>query len=131
MRRDGYGQCFLGPARGLTSAHRASWLLAYGPIPPGLYVLHRCDHKTCVRPSHLFLGTAADNARDRERKGRGNPPRGERAGRAKLTEAQVRHIRSAYAAGARQCDLARELGVHDTSVHYIVVGKTWRHVAAA
>jgi len=49
-----------------TGAHRASWMVHRGPIPDGLWVLHRirCSNKRCVRPSHLYLGTASDNARD-------------------------------------------------------------------
>lgn len=52
-------------------AHRVSWEFSYGPIPDGLWVLHRCDVPGCVRPEHLFLGTAQDNSRDMMRKGRG------------------------------------------------------------
>lgn len=62
---DGYGK------RGDNYAHRLAWEAAFGPIPPGLCVLHRCDVRPCVNPEHLFLGTKGDNARDREAKGRG------------------------------------------------------------
>ena len=51
-------------------AHRVAWTLANGPIPPGLWVLHRCDNPPCVNPSHLFLGTARDNTLDSIAKGR-------------------------------------------------------------
>ena len=51
-------------------AHRVAWILAFGEIPDGLKVLHRCDVKPCINPSHLFLGTDADNMHDRDNKGR-------------------------------------------------------------
>lgn len=49
---------------------RVIYELFIGPIPVGLYVLHRCDMPCCVNPDHLFLGTQKDNISDMMRKGR-------------------------------------------------------------
>src|SRR5437667_3887741 len=50
--------------------HRYVWEITFGPIPKGLCVLHKCDVRNCVRPSHLFLGTKAENVWDCIQKGR-------------------------------------------------------------
>ena len=70
--RKGYGRLGRGHSSGQLLAHRASYELFVGPIPDGMMVLHRCDIPSCVNPEHLFIGTAADNARDEVAKGR-NP----------------------------------------------------------
>lgn len=69
----GYGQFTvrMGRTRKNWIAHRYAWARTFGPIPDGLWVLHRCDNPKCVRPDHLFLGTHADNMADMKAKGRG------------------------------------------------------------
>jgi len=62
----GYGAVWCRPR--LLSAHRLSWFIKNGQIPGGMMVLHRCDNPICVRPSHLYLGTHADNMRDRDKR---------------------------------------------------------------
>jgi len=60
----GYG-CYSG-----LYIHRVAWAVTYGEVPPGMWVLHRCDNPPCFRPDHLFLGTCSDNVRDSVQKGR-------------------------------------------------------------
>lgn len=112
-------------------AHRLSFELATRePVPPGLFVLHRCDTPRCVRPDHLFLGTLADNSADCIAKGR--VARGERNGTSALTDDQVLRIRARYVPGrVKQRDLAREFGVTQATVGRVVRGELWRHVTAA
>jgi hypothetical protein len=68
LNKKGYGRYY---TRGkVFFAHRVSYELFKGEIPPGLLVLHRCDVPTCVNPNHLFVGTHSDNAKDAVAKGR-------------------------------------------------------------
>lgn len=93
--------------------HRVVWELAFGPIPPGLCVCHRCDNPPCCNVEHLFLGTSAENTADRHAKGRTSRKgagdkhaRGERVRTTKLTDAQVAEIR----------DLARTRQLHFSEI---------------
>jgi hypothetical protein len=129
--RNGYGAfgTWDGRSRKAHRAHRYAFELAFGAIEPAsLFVCHRCDNPSCVNPSHLFLGTALDNAQDREAKGRGPGPkvRGERHGAAKLSPADV------YAIRARSTEmlkvLAQEFGVSTEMVYRIRHRKAWAHL---
>jgi hypothetical protein len=114
--------------------HRLMWTVEFGPIPKGLCVCHRCDNLVCCRPSHLFLGTNAQNSADMVVKGRqasgdrnasrlypDRRPRGERHGRAKLSDADVAAIRREYATGETSLRrLGRDYGVTYNRIHQIV-----------
>lgn len=112
-------------------AYRVAYRLLVGPIPPGLSLCHRCDQPLCINPAHLFLGTQADNVADMWRKGRGdrsglrNHLPGSAHPQAVLREADIVAIRR----DARSHrDVARDYGVSKTSISYIRLRKTWRHV---
>ena len=125
-------------------AHRLSWRLSHGPIPPGFLVCHRCDNPPCVRPDHLFLGRSEDNVADMVKKGRHvsrageasgsrrrpeSRPRGEDNVRAKLTTEMVLAIREEFASkGTPKLTLARRYGVNPSTISSIVLRRTWRHV---
>lgn len=51
-------------------AHRVAYEITYGPIPPGLYVMHTCDNPPCSNPRHLRVGTPQENVDDMVAKGR-------------------------------------------------------------
>lgn len=158
LARKGYGH--LRWHRRDLAAHRVAWELTHGSIPDGLWVLHSCPgggNPRCVRPEHLYLGTAMDNARDTWTVGRGprgdehharqDPgsvargdahwtrrrpdlrPYGERSGVARLTASQVLEIRRRYTGKRGELTaLAREYGVHIFTITCVVRRRTWQHL---
>ena len=121
----GYGHMGIPGGKSLY-AHRLSYMLHIGEIPDGLFVLHKCDNPSCVRPSHLFLGTAADNSRDMVRKGRSRS--GEKHPRSTLREIDVVEMRRLYGGGKRICDLAKMFGIGRPAVHQIVNFDRWKGI---
>jgi hypothetical protein len=128
---DGYGQFYL-PGSGSARAHRAAWALTYGAIPAGLFVCHHCDNPVCCNPSHLFLGTALDNNRDRDQKGRAGPhiwhgktekfPRGIDNFTSKMTEEIVAELRRSAETNEV---IGKRLGLSTSAVHRARCGQTW------
>lgn len=108
------------------------------PRPDGMFQLHQCDNPPCWNPGHLRWGTPAENAAEREERGRGVRNRGEKHGNAKLTEAVAQQILDRYNATKhlpqRHPDrpslraLATEFGVTEGSVHPLVNRRTWTHL---
>ncbi len=126
LHRNGYGNVGRGGQNRQTMcAHRASWILHYGPIPDGLYVLHHCDCRSCTRPDHLWLGTQIDNLRDMRNKGRG--ARGERIPNAKLTKQLAEEIRAQYVPEITTMQaLADSYRISLAAVFNVIHNKTWR-----
>lgn len=119
----GYGAIYFN--HHLIPAHRAS-LLIYKKfnIKSKLYVLHRCDNKSCVNPKHLFLGTAYDNYHDSKMKNRNCA--GERHGRSKLKYEQIREIRLLRRQGMTFVAIAKKFGVRHSTIMAIIKGETWK-----
>ena len=120
--RKGYGQFrFKESSR---YAHRVSWMITNGPIPPGMLICHHCDNPSCVNPLHLFVGTPLDNTQDMLAKGRESHRglKGEENPHAKLTREQVNIIRESKQGGS---DLARRFGVSPSTIYLIRKGISW------
>ena len=125
--RHGYGYFCVKPGWP-EHAHRVAWRLTYGNIPEGVYVLHKCDTPSCVRPDHLFLGTQADNMRDAKEKGR--TCRGEDHPGHRLTEQQAQDIRLLVQAGGDSHEtIARRFGISRRLVGMIARRERWKWLA--
>lgn len=110
-------------------AHRVAFFLSYGPFPNALKVCHKCDNPKCCRPDHLFLGTQADNLHDMFRKDRRPSAKGMGTAAAKLTDHQVREIRTRYSAGGHtHRSLAKEYGICHSAIYGIVNRIYWPHI---
>jgi hypothetical protein len=116
----GYGHASFGGR--MMATHRLAFTLAYGAIPKGKHVLHRCGNAACCNPNHLYAGTPLENMRDRDRHGRTTGP--------KLTEPQAIAI-LARQGTATAMEVGREFGVTGTTVYMIWSGRSWKHLHAA
>lgn len=76
----------------------------------GMCVLHTCDVPMCVNPKHLYLGTVADNMRDRDRK--------DRHGMAKVPLPLAYQIVERLDNGENGYDLAKELNLSSSTIYY-------------
>jgi len=140
-RDGGYGSAWMGLK--VRRAHCVSYEIEFEEVKDGLFVLHHCDNRICVRPDHLFLGTHQDNMADKVRKGRQAQGKthgaythpesrriGKLNGRAKLTEKDVSEIRRRYArfgkGGETLKELAKDFGVAFTQISNIINKKVWK-----
>lgn len=100
-------------------AHRAAYISFAGKPADGSFICHKCGVGLCVRPSHLYAGTAATNGKDTADMGR--------TGKGKLTYQQAYEIRCAYQNGEKLQDIADRYGVAFGTVYPIVMGKAYKH----
>lgn len=124
--RSGYGTISLNDKT--VTTHRVSYEIFVGKIKKGYEVCHKCNVKSCIKPSHLYLATRKGNADDAMRDGLIKV--GENHGSSKLTNSNIKFIKSFYAKGkrGRGCyEIAKIMKVHPTTIHRIVTGKTWFH----
>ena len=141
-KRDKVGRGRIWHGGKLMLAHRWAWERVRGPIPKGMILCHHCDNPSCLNPTHLYVGTHADNMRDmKERRRyfaarqpercrevgrasglRNNWSGGERNPKAKLSAEQAAVIR---ASGQPTRELVSQFGVSPTTVQRIRRGAQW------
>jgi hypothetical protein len=124
---DGYGR--INKEGRLVYVHRAVWENANGKIPFGMFICHKCDNPSCVNPEHLFLGTHADNMKDKALKGRVTNAIGSKNPSAKLKDADIPVIRSRILAGETCYSIARDYGVIGEAILHIKHNRRWSHIA--
>lgn len=126
----GYGMfMFASPKK--IPASRAAWIIFNGQIGKYISVCHRCDNPGCVNPSHLFVGTHAQNMKDMRDKGRhkcvGHP--GTKNGASKLNDEKVREIRRLGTNRTPHKDISRMFGVSCSNISHVLTRRTWGHVS--
>ena len=125
----GYGAIHYAGKRART--HRIAYEVFVGPIPDGHMVCHSCDEPSCLNPSHLWTGSAAENTNDMVRKGRESfrfkeqPVFGKKHHNAKMDDQSVRSIRSS---NKTQVELAEIYGVSQGTISKIQRGDAWKHI---
>lgn len=107
-------------------AHRLAYILEVGGIPRGLVVCHRCDNPICCNPSHLFVGTQAENIADMDRKGRRNHVSPKRRGRLSIKE--VLALRNGTYHAQPYTVTAETLGVSPQTIQRVIDRITWRNL---
>lgn len=117
--KSGYGQ--IGRHGGpYYQTHRLSWIIANGPIPDNLQVLHRCDNPPCCNPDHLFLGTHDDNMKDKVIKNRQSR---------KINKDDVIYILKSYKSGDKTAsELSKKYNLSRNYINDIIKRKTWAHI---
>lgn len=106
-------------------AHRLVWYHFYGPIPKNMTINHKNGDGKDNRPENLELLTVAENlSHARKILGTLNA-KGEKNGRAKLTESDVRQIRAWGYGKYRNKDLAKIFKVKKTTISDIIHRRNW------
>ena len=110
-------------------AHRAAYAIHYQIDPLDNLVCHSCDNPSCINPSHLWLGSFAENMKDMSVKGRSAPQDGANNHNSKLNENDVYQIKRLIDQGYNNKQIAGVKPVTHSMISCIRLGKSWKNVA--
>lgn len=118
----GYGIVYT-PLKENYRAHRFMWeVLLRLSVPEGSLLRHKCDNQLCCNPSHLELGTPANNSKDMVDRGRS--AYGESHSQAVLKDEQVEQIKVLAKNGVSQAELISQFNSSSATISRIINGKT-------
>lgn len=124
--KSGYGYCRY-MVNGKTKkdlAHRWSYINFVGAIEKGLCVMHTCDNRSCINPSHLKTGSQQENIDDMIKKNRHT--KREQKPNSKLTSFKVIEIRKLFNTKKYTHEaIAKRYGVTRPLITDIVNNKRW------
>ena len=109
-------------------AHRFIYECYYGPIPPGLLVMHSCDNPRCCNPEHLSIGTTQDNVDDKIRKN--CQAVGSKNGFSTLTEDEIIDILEGIKNDKfkTRSQICQQYSISNQTIYMILNRKRWQHV---
>jgi len=115
---------------GSVPAYRIAWALSHDMHPldmpkrnekgQRLCLAHLCGDAACCNPEHLIFATYSENMHHTLIHHCGN----KHLNAKKLTIEEKREVRKEWSKGANQVALAREYGVSQPSIHYII--RQWK-----
>jgi len=108
-------------------AHRIIWIYFNGNIPDNLEINHRNGIKTDNRLENLELVTCSENHKHAYKIGL-NSRKGERNGRAKLRNKNIKEIKQMHLNGYSQRKIAKIFGVDKAQIQRVLNNKTWKHI---
>jgi|SRR6185312_2842925 len=120
VNHNGYG-VFMYRMRSVR-AHRISYEFAFGSVPAGQHVCHKCDVRSCVNPAHLWLGSQKENIADAITKGRFIPRR------SYIAHLSAGAVRSLYLDSRSYDQIATSFDLSWGHVWKIKNGRSWSEI---
>ncbi len=123
---EGYGAFWINGRH--RPASRIAYILIFDEVPADLQVCHYCDNPSCCNPEHLFLGTNADNAYDRDSKGRAAFGDKKRTNVWNFYKEDVILIRKLVEnKELKQREVAKMFNVSPSVINNLIKGRTYAH----